>query len=402
MPSSTTAPSSASSDRRWRSAVAFLQELRLTPEATRAAIARRLGITSGSATELTARLRELDLTAETAAEPHGRGRPTTTLHPHPDGPVVVVVELRHEDWRCGIAGIDALPTVVASGRHRGRTPRRVLTPIADAVEVAATEHAGRVVAVSVAVPGTVENGHLVQASTLQWSRTDLSSLTRSPTTPLLVGNDATLAGLAEARTGAARGAATALHLTVEVGVGGALIIDGRPAVGGRGAGGEFGHLPFGNRRLRCPCGARGCWDLEVDGRALARHRRERPPVDPRNYALRVLELASTDAGARQAVATVAQGLAGGIAGLVNALDPDVVTIGGLAPALRAAAPRSFANAYLAGLMTFRRSAPPDVLDAHHGEAGPLHGAAIAALDATITEPGLAAWARTRLHSESST
>ncbi|MBA3286478.1 MAG: ROK family protein [Acidimicrobiia bacterium] len=394
MPSST-APSSASSDRRWRTAVAFLDEVRRTPGATRAAVARRLAITSGSATELTARLRELDLIAETAAEPRGRGRPTSTLHPHPDGPVVVIVDLRHEDWRCAVAGIDAFPAVVASGRHRTRTPRRVLTPIADAVEAATTEHAGRVVAVSIAVAGTVENGHLVQASTLQWSRTDLTALARPPATPLLIGNDATLAGLAEARTGAARGAATALHVTVEVGVGGALIIDGRPAVGGRGAGGEFGHLPFGDHRLRCPCGARGCWDLEVDGRALARHRGDKPPDDPRNYALRVLELAPTDADAARATATVARSLAGGLAGLVNALDPDIVTIGGLAPALRATAPRSFAEAYLAGLMMFRRSAPPAVLDAHHGEAGPLHGAAIAALDATITEPGLAAWARTR-------
>ena len=278
------------------------------------------------------------------------------------------------------------------GRHRGRSPGRVLSPIADAVETVAAEHAGRVVAVSIAVAGTVENGHLVQASTLQWSRPDLTSLARPPGTPLLVGNDATLAGLAEARTGAARGAGTALHLTVEVGVGGALIIDGRPAVGGRGAGGEFGHLPFGNHRLRCPCGARGCWDLEVDGRALARHRGDTAPDDPRNYASRTLELASTDPDAGRAIATVARNLAGGIAGLVNALDPDIVTIGGLAPALRAAAPATFANAYLAGLMTFRRSAPPEVLDAHHGEEGAIHGAAIAALDSTITESGLAAWA----------
>ena len=219
-----------------------------------------------------------------------------------------------------------------------------------------------------------------------------------PGTPLLVGNDATLAGLAEARTGAARGAGTALHLTVEVGVGGALIIDGRPAVGGRGAGGEFGHLPFGNHRLRCPCGARGCWDLEVDGRALARHRGDTAPDDPRNYAMRIIELASTDPGAGRAIATVARSLASGIAGLVNALDPDIVTIGGLAPALRATAPASFANVYLAGLMTFRRSAPPEVLDAHHGEEGAIHGAAIAALDATITEPGLAAWAISRVGS----
>jgi hypothetical protein len=60
-----------------------------------------------------------------------------------------------------------------------------------------------------------------------------------------------------------------------------------------------------------------------------------------------------------------------------------------------AAPASFNDAYLDGLMTFRRMSPPPVVDADHGDDGALHGAALTALDATITEPGLAAWARTR-------
>ena len=351
-------------------------------------------MTSSSATELSRRLRQFELITEEAAVPAGRGRPTTTIHPHPAGPVAVVVDLRHEDWRCAVAGIDGRTDIVAGGRHHGRTPQRVLAPIADAVEAAVAARGDRVVAVSVAVAGTVEHGHLAQATTLHWSRTDLTPIARPPV-PFLVGNDATLAGLAEARTGAARGAATALHLIVEVGVGGALIIDGHPAAGGRGAGGEFGHLPFGDPLRRCPCGARGCWDLEVDGRAMARHLGRRAPDDPHATALDVLARAPTDRKAADAVAVVAGRLAAGLAGLVNALDPDVVTLGGLAPAIRAAAPTPFGRAYRDGLMRFRRDAPTPVVDGEHGELGALHGAALAAFDVAITESSLEAWAKTR-------
>lgn len=94
---------------------------------------------------------------------------------------------------------------------------------------------------------------------------------------MLIGNDATLAGVAEARRGAASSAGTVLYLTIEVGVGGVLVDHGRPMVGATGAGGEFGHVPFGDPSLDYPCGARGCWDLEVDGRAMARHRHAAPP-----------------------------------------------------------------------------------------------------------------------------
>jgi predicted NBD/HSP70 family sugar kinase len=234
----------------------------------------------------------------------------------------------------------------------------------------------------------------MQASTLNWHDVDLITLTADTGLPLLVGNDATLSGVAEARTGAAAGAGTALHLIVEVGIGGTLIQDGIPASGATGAGGEYGHMPFGDRRLTCPCGARGCWDLETDGRALARHLREPEPDDPYGYAVDVLGRAPTKAITR-AIAKVATALAAGIAGLVNAHDPEVVTLGGLAIPLRAAAPEAFAQAYVDGLMAFHRAAPPPVLDSAHQDDGALRGAAALGLDHLTTEPALAAWSEPR-------
>jgi len=208
---------------------------------------------------------------------------------------------------------------------------------------------------------------------------------------LLPGNDATLAGLAEARTGAAVGAGAALHLMVEVGIGGAFTVDGRPSTGAHGAAGEYGHQPYGDRSLFCPCGARGCWDLAVDGRALARHLGAPAPADPRAYARRVLDRAPGDAAARRALAEVAAALGAGIGALVNVHDPDTVTLGGLAAPLRAAAPQRFAAAYTDGLMAFHRGQPPPVVDAVHGDDGALHGAAILALDEVTSEAALAGW-----------
>ncbi|GAA5110446.1 ROK family transcriptional regulator [Pseudonocardia adelaidensis] len=377
---------------RWYGALAVLVEMRRSPGVTRAAVAQRLGLSSGSATDITARLRELALLTETPAPAEGRGRPTTVLSPHPDGPVVLAVDLRHEDWRCAFAGLDGNPVVLDAAPHPSREPEQAVAAVREAVRRAHARLGDRVRAVGVAVAATVQDGRVVQASTLGWGPVDLTPL-GLPGVPLRIDNDATLAGVAEARAGAGAGAGTALHVTVEVGVGGTLVVDGRPVRGATGAGGEFGHLPLGDRTLRCPCGALGCWDLTVDGRALARHLGEPPPADPRTYATTVLS--RTDAAALAAVARAAASLGSGIAGLANALDPQVVTLGGLADPLRAAASEAFTAAFTDGLMTFRRAKPPALRAAALGDDAALHGAAATALDAVLTEESLSTWARLR-------
>jgi predicted NBD/HSP70 family sugar kinase len=388
-------PSVRARDARWRGALAVLEEMRREPGVTRAGVAQRLGLTTGSATEITARLRELALLTETPAAASGRGRPTTVLHPHPDGPVVVAVDLRQEDWRIAVAALDGRPRVTEAARHADRAPGRVAGAIAAAVRRACERHGDRVRAVSVAVAATVRHGVVVQSAALGWDEVDLAALVPDPHLPLLVGNDATLAGAAEARYGAAAGAATALHVTIEVGVGGTLVVAGGPVTGTAGAGGEFGHLPFGDPALRCPCGASGCWDLAVDGRAIARHLGEPPPPDPRSYAQAALARAADDPAVRSAVGRAASAFGRGLAGLVNAFDPGIVTLGGFAEPLRAAAAPEFGAALTGGLMRFRRADPPPVVAAALGGDGALYGAAATALDRVLTEEGLSSWAADR-------
>jgi predicted NBD/HSP70 family sugar kinase len=130
----------------------------------------------------------------------------------------------------------------------------------------------------------------------------------------------------------------------------------------------------------------------VDGRALARHLGAPSPEDPRAYAVDVLARVGEDPEAADAAGRVAEALASGIAGLVNAHDPDVVTLGGLAPLIRTAAEGSFDAAYVDGLMDFRRADPIPLRAVALGEDGALIGAAAAGLDLVLSEAGLTDWA----------
>ena len=377
----------------WQTAADVLTQVARRPGITRAEVARTLRLSTGSATEVTARLRDVQLLTEAPAPSQGRGRPTTVLQAHPEGPVVLALDLRQSSWRSAVVALDGSLQDPQYKRHRSRRAQPVLNNLQRAVEQTREQYGDRLQLVSLAVPGTVRDNHLMQAPTLDWAELDLAQVTSTVDVPLLAGNDATLSGVAEARTGAAAGAGTAVHLIIEVGIGGTLLIDGVPAQGASGAGGEYGHMPFGDRSRACPCGARGCWDLEIDGRALARHLKQPTPDDPVAYAEEVL--GRTDRAARAALTRVVTALGHGIAGLVNAHDPDVVTIGGLAIPLRSAAEEAFTRAYLSGLMTFHRGSPPPVLAATHQPDGPLRGAAALALDQLTSEPAIAGWAARR-------
>ncbi|SNR48601.1 ROK family protein [Actinomadura mexicana] len=387
-------PMTAHSARALRSqgALAVLRHVHAHPSAKRADAARTLGLSSGSAAEIASRLKASRLVDEEAsALTGGRGRPSPALVPHRDGPLVCVVDISHERWRVACVELGGRVVTQEAGGHSG-TPD-VLGTLAHQVSALHARYGHRLRAVSACVAGTVSATTVVQAAGMGWRDVDLGPL-RPPGLPLLVGNDASLAGLAEARRGAGAGARVVLHLTVEVGVGGILVVDGRPVDGATGAGGEFGHMPFGDPSLHCPCGARGCWDLEVDGRAMARALGRPAPRDPRTAAEQVITAAASDPAARSAAGAAAHALGRGIGALANALDPGVVTLSGLATDLAATAPTALENGYTAALMRYRRAAPPPILPSTLGRQGPLTGAADAAFDTLLTEEGLEAWART--------
>jgi predicted NBD/HSP70 family sugar kinase len=364
---------------------------------TRAAAARHLGLSSSSATEIAAQLRDVRLIAERSAPIAGRGRPTTVLQAHPDGPLAVVVDIRHHDWRLALAALDGTVDIVHVERHSGRAPRPVLGELRSATRDLLRRYAHRLRIVSVAIAGTVQHQRVVQSAALGWHDVDLDVMVRGTALPIVVGNDATLAGVAEARALAPSPSSVVLYLTIEVGVGGIVIAQRVPMVGASGAAGEFGHMPFGTPGVPCACGASGCWDNDVDGRGMARRLGRRRPADPRSYARRVIARADSDPRAHAVVEECALSFGAGTAALVNALDPAVVILGGVGASLLSAATATFRQAYVGGLMQYRRAAPPEVRASRHVDDAALYGAAEVAFDAILQPESLAQWGMLQLN-----
>ena len=375
--------------RHWQSAAQALAAVRHEPGLTRAELGRRLGLASGPTSDLVKRLTAAELISERRATAAGRGRPTTTVHAAPYGPVAVVLDVRHADWRLGTCGVDGVVDVVATGSHDGR-PRELLEVLKARIADLAGPLGARVVGLGVSVPAPTPGDRLVQAAVLGWRDVDLSAIAPHRDLPVVVANDATMAAVAEGRLHTPR-PRTLLHVVVEIGIGGALIVDGRPVASAHGLQGEFGHLPFGDTDAQCSCGARGCWSTCFDVPDLARALGGQIPADPRNWLHDMLTAEHASAKVRRLRERLAADLGRGVAGLVNALDPDAVTLGGLAPEVRSAAEKAFDDALLAGLMYVHREQPPAVVTARAGADAALIGVALSVFDEALDAEWLTHW-----------
>ena len=152
-----------------------------------------------------------------------------------------------------------------------------------------------------------------------------------------LGNDADCAALAETVAGAARGSESVLLITLGTGVGGGLIVGGRIASGFRGRGGEFGHMIVQMGGEKCSCGQQGCWEAYASATALARQAARAAQEHPESALNGVQTLdgrsiyeaaAAGDAAAQTVTARYAEYVGAGLVGLVNALAPETVLLGG--------------------------------------------------------------------------
>ncbi len=363
---------------------------------TRAELTRQLNLARGTATVLVRDLAGRRLIEELAGPvdarvQRSRGRPTGVPSAHAAGPVALAVDLRDDSYTVAVFELTGRCTVLDRQERDAGSGTGMLKDVADRLKVRSRQFGSRVVGVGVAVPSPVSGGRMVQPTLPEWQDVDVAAVLGSGSGPVLIGNDATLAGLAEARRGVLRGVPVALHVHVATGIGGVLLSGGTPVTGAHGSAGEFGHMPLTGGSEPCRCGSIGCWELDAGARGLLRAAHRPEQGDRVVLAEQVIAAAATDLRCARALVQVAEALGAGLGALVNAQDPETVGLSGLAAAVYLADPAAVTAAYLSAMMRFRRDDPPALLPSTLGDLGALTGASELVFDAFLTPRGLGTW-----------
>ena len=198
-----------------------------------------------------------------------------------------------------------------------------------------------IIGAGIGVPGSVNNlGIVAGCDNLGWGHFNVKdALEPLLGMPVVAGNDATVAALGECWKGGGQGYKSMVLVTLGTGVGGGIIIDGKPVHGSTGAGGEIGHMVLNrNETAKCGCGKSGCVEQYCSATGIARLTRLALAETDTPSSLRALEkvVAKDVFDAAKAGDTLAQGvleqvyayMGEFIANICCVVNPEIVVFGG--------------------------------------------------------------------------
>ncbi|MFJ2543552.1 ROK family protein [Microbacterium sp. NPDC087589] len=299
---------------------------------SRAALTERTGLNRSTIADLVAELVRRGLVDERVPDVPGRvGRPSPVVTASAR---VVALAVNPEVDAIEIAAVGLDRSILVRERLLNETvptPGVVVGTIAERIAVWGEGPLAdvRIAAIGVAVPGLVRtsDGVVRNAPHLGWTDVPLAELIGAATSSAaFVDNDATLGAIAEHRYGAGRGIDDVVYLNGGAsGIGGGLIVNGRPVAGAGGYAGEFGQ----NRpRISADADRRtadGVLEAEVSRRLLL----DAVGLDAADDETLDAELSESDSAVvADEITRQARVLAGALANAVNVLNPALVVLGG--------------------------------------------------------------------------
>ncbi|MCX4243473.1 ROK family protein [Paraliomyxa miuraensis] len=290
-----------------------------------------------------------------------------------------------------IVALDSAGTEVV--RRRIPTPRafapedrpeevyaRIVDALVGLVHGVEAELGGARASVGIGTPGAVSpaTGRIKNSNTTCLIGRPLQEdLEQALQRPVRLSNDANCFALSEASDGAAAGAEVVFGVILGTGVGGGIVVSGRPLAGRNAIAGEWGHnpLPWPTDDERpgpaCYCGRHGCIETFLSGPGLLRDHVTRGGARTDGAEL-AAAAARGEPLARETLERHADRLARALASVINVLDPDAIVLGGGVSNIRwlyEAVPQRW------GAWVFSDRVDTALRPAAHGDSSGVRGAA---------------------------
>lgn len=230
---------------------------------------------------------------------------------------------------------------------KDKGPKNIIRKMVEAIEELIDEskiNISDISSIGVGAAGQVdrENGILIAAANLDCYNLNIKEeLSSHFDLPVYVGNDVEIAALGEMKFGAAKGYDDLVCIFVGTGVGSAIVKEGKIIHGATGTAGEIGHMIVDLNGRQCGCGAHGCLEAYAS-RSAIEHRIEGALKKGRHS--KILDYLETgksitshmiqksiehnDELVLQYVNEASEYLSGGIASIINFINPKLVVLGG--------------------------------------------------------------------------
>lgn len=310
---------------------AILKLLRERGTLARADLAKELGMTRNTASNIVTDLLSAGLVVETEFRRAGAGRPGLLLELAPNGGFAIGAEI--DINRIIVIAADfngkilwEQSTSISKEQTQDECIRTAEQLVQDALNWGIGEGLSPL-GIGLGLAGLVdsENGTLTYAPTLNWTDVPFKQLWEDKfEIPVYLDNEANTSALGYHTYSDRSKARNLAYLSIGVGMAAGLMLEEHLFHGSSGFAGQAGHMKIRTDGEACTCGDRGCWVTEVGITALAR-KAGLNDLDLGNisHALR-----DQDPKLMPVIEEMSEMLGLGIANLVNLFNLDTVVLGG--------------------------------------------------------------------------
>jgi predicted NBD/HSP70 family sugar kinase len=310
---------------------AILKLLRERGTLARADLAKELGMTRNTASNIVSDLLEAGLVIETDFRRAGAGRPGLLLELASDGGLAIGAEIDVSriivvavDFKGKTLWKESAPLDSKLGQDKIiRTAEQLVRAALDWAEAENLHPLG----IGVGLAGLVdaEAGSLVYAPALNWKEVPLQAMWEEKfSVSVFLDNEANTAALGYYNYADRAKASNLAYLSIGVGMAAGLVLEGHLFRGTGGFAGQAGHMKIHPDGEACSCGDRGCWITEVGLPALYRKTGDQN-LKPEDAAQ---GLRAKDPDLERMIGEMAEMLGLGIANLINLFNLDAIILGG--------------------------------------------------------------------------
>lgn len=366
---------------------AILKLLRERGTLARADLAKELGMTRNTASNIVTELLQSGLVVETEFRREGAGRPGLLLELAPNGGFAIGAEI--DINRIIVIVVDFKGNILWKESTQIHPSHPQMETIATAEQLVQSgldwgkAESLKPLGIGLGLAGLVdaEGGSLSYAPTLNWKDIPFKAMWEKKfKMPVHLDNEANTAALGYYAYADRFNARNLAYLSIGAGMAAGLILEGRIFRGSGGFAGQAGHMKIRPDGEPCTCGDHGCWITEVGLPALARKTRE-TKIDLAETARR---LRNNDEACETVIDEMAEMLGLGIVNLVNIFNLDRVILGG---AIRPILP--FMLAKTKAVVDQRALAHPRAnvkIKVSGRDDDSVFGAAYLVLEAILTDP----------------
>jgi len=311
---------------------------------SRAEIARQIGLSRSTVTEVIRDLLNTGYVKEVGAGVSSGGRKPIVLEFQNDHKLILGIDIGATHVSTSLMNLGgellAFEKRSYSVRSDPEGTRSLVFQLCDTCLDQVMDGQQRLLSIGVALPSPVDPDHPEWVSEIvipAWrGKNELDILHSHYGVPVYVDNDANLGALAEYRWGAGRGFEDLTYVKIGYGLGAGFVLNGEIYRGSTGIAGEMGHMTVGESDVVCECGLEGCLSTLVGGKAmLARvaELSEKYPDSPLvngSTDLEAIEAAAleNDKLALQLYQETSEYLSTAITGWINMMNPSRVILGG--------------------------------------------------------------------------